>query len=215
MATTIYLDDESADIIKGDLVCRVSQSGTVAIVTKATAGALASYGFVWGIAVAGAEAGELARIKTSGRAHFSVTDLAEDGLVRVSSAARCEIVAAYVTGDYPVGVADSNGSVDLDPQIVTGGVLTAVDVAAPITSTGGATPVIGITAATTDLTYDDGAPSITAAVASGGLVQFAGKSLGALTNTAIAANGNLTVEVTKGGDGARVEGMLVIHCTYD
>ena len=57
--------------------------------------------------------------------------------------------------------------------------------------------------------------SLTTDVASGGLAAWISKSLGALTNTALAADESLTIEVTKTGTGARIRGTFTVVVTYD
>jgi hypothetical protein len=149
VATWADLDAGSAAVSAGQVVC--SASAADASVTLATSGAIANAGSAAGVVLQAANPGGKVRYAIAGALPPSVTGLgASAGYARVSSAGAVEYVASLSTGDYVLGTVDTAGSLTLGVMgagIVGAGSVTSVGASAPITSTGGATPTIGISAA--------------------------------------------------------------------
>jgi hypothetical protein len=160
----------SADIAKGDVLCRAAT--TTLQLTKATAAAIAVAGGVFGAALSAAAHGARCPVALAGAIGPDITGLALSaaGHVRVSSAGRCERVVALGPGDYALGVVDALGWLTMASSPgVTGGAasvtfndvksaLAGADTAVDFNGqelTGLATPTAGDSAATKD--YVDGA----------------------------------------------------------
>lgn len=113
----------SADGALGDCVCAATIAATesdpltaVRQVLRADAVRIAAAGIVLGILVSPTAIGAYGRVALEGIVGPSVTGLAAGaaGPVRLNlSTRRCERVASYSSGDYPIGYVDAAGNLTL------------------------------------------------------------------------------------------------------
>lgn len=109
VATWYTLSENSAGVEVGDIVCLAGSSVSAYFVTRATPSALAEAGRALGIVLTAASPTTDVRVAIVGVLPPSITGLVpgDNRAVRVSSGARCETVAGFSSGDFPVGYQDS------------------------------------------------------------------------------------------------------------
>lgn len=129
------------DLAVGDVVCLDGGTTGVALVTKALPAALAALGAAYGVCTTTALKGNTVVVQTGGFLASSFTGLpAQAGNVRVSATGRCEFVAQYASGDYPMGTTDAGGILNIVPRqrvTVSGGIPDRATLQATQTPTNG------------------------------------------------------------------------------
>jgi len=144
------VDGASAAIVIGDVVCLAASAGNFRNVTKAIPAALAAAGRALGIAMNPAAPGVNVRVAIAGTLPTSITGLSASAnlAVRISATARCQQVASFAAGDYPIGFGDTQGNFSLLPLASIGAPFVLAVLAVANLPTGGP---LGTAAATVDI----------------------------------------------------------------
>ncbi len=121
-ATWFTVSADSGAVEVGDVVCVGGSTPIQYFVTKALAAALANAGRPLGICLTSAAPGADVRVAMAGVIPPTITGLvpSDNRAIRVSSAGRCETVAAFSTGDYPLGYIDNVAYLSLAASTTTG-----------------------------------------------------------------------------------------------
>lgn len=102
------------DLAKGDVGVLISGGDALSVVTKGLPEAAAVAGRAWGIARAAASRGQYAAFFRDGYVPREVTGLpAQEGLVRLGTNGRAEMVEAYQAGDIPLGKTNARGELNV------------------------------------------------------------------------------------------------------